>query len=301
MTDRLDGIAAFMAVAEAGGFAAAGIRLGLSRSAVAKTVARLEARLGARLFHRTTRSLALTDDGQMFHERCARGLAEIETGAAALETGRHEPVGRLRVALPVLFGRRCVAPVLYDLARAHPRLDLELSFSDRTVDIVEEGFDLAVRNGGLPDVAGLRSRRLAAQRIVVCAAPGYLARRGVPMTLEDLANHDTISYGRGGQVRRWLFPQANGGLRELPDHARIRCDDLEAMADAAASGMGVAWLPSWLVAARLAQGVLTRILADQAPMTFHTHALWPQGPHLPLRVRVAIDAMVARLPAMMGD
>lgn len=301
MIDRLDGIAAFMAVAEAGGFAAAGLRLGLTRSAVAKTVARLETRLGARLFHRTTRSLALTDDGQMFHERCARGLAEIEIGAAALETGRHEPVGRLRVALPVLFGRRCVAPVLFALAGAHPRLELELSFSDRTVDLVEEGFDLAVRNGELPDVTGLRSRRVASQRIVVCAAPAYLARRGLPKTLDDLAGHDTISYGRAGQVRRWLFPQADGTTRELPDHARIRCDDLEAMADAATAGMGVAWLPSWLIAGRLAQGALTRVLADETPMTFGTHALWPQGPYLPLRVRAAVDAMVARLPAMMGD
>ncbi len=301
MIDRLDGIAAFMAVAEAGGFAAAGTRLGRSRSAVAKTVARLEARLGARLFHRTTRSLALTDDGQMFHERCARGLAEIEVGAAALETGRHEPVGRLRVAVPLLFGRRCVAPVLFDLAKTYPRLDLELSFSDRTVDLVEEGFDIAVRNGGLPDVAGLRSRKVASQRIVVCAAPAYLARRGTPATLEDLAFHDTISYGRAGQVRRWSFPQADGTIRELPDHARIRCDDLEAMADAALAGMGVAWLPRWLVAEPVAQGRLVPLVTGQTPMTFHTHALWPQGPYLPLRVRVAIDAMVARLPAMMGE
>jgi len=300
MIDRLDGIAAFMAVAEAGGFAAAGTRLGLSRSAVAKAVARLEGRLGARLFHRTTRSLALTDDGQIFHERCARGLAEIEAGRAALETGQRQPTGRLRVTLPMLLGQRCAAPILLDLARAHPRLDLELSFGDRPVDLVEEGFDLAVRNGRLPDVAGLRSRRLAVQRMAVVAAPDYLSRRGAPATLDDVAGHDTITYGRRGQGRRWLFPQGDGRIRELPDHARLHLDDLAAAADAAAAGMGLAWLPAWLVADRVAQGGLVPVLADVVPMTFETHALWPAGPHLPLRVRLAIDALAAGLPARVG-
>jgi len=171
MTDRLSGVAVFVQAAEAGSFALAASRLGLSRSAVGKSASRLEGRLGVRLFHRTTRSQRLTGDGQVLYESCVRALTEIEAAETALDTGRREPSGRLRVSATVLFGRRCVAPILLALARRHPRLEVELSFNDRPVDLVEEGFDLAVRNGALPDNAGLMARRLVGQRMTVCAAP----------------------------------------------------------------------------------------------------------------------------------
>ncbi|MCI3179757.1 LysR family transcriptional regulator [Caulobacter sp. CCUG 60055] len=300
MADRLNGVSVFVQAAEAGGFAQAGERLGLSRSAVGKAVARLEARLGARLFHRTTRSQSLTDDGQAFYERCVRALNELEAGAAALDSGRREPVGRLRVSMPVTFGRRCVAPILVDLARAHPGLRLDLAFSDRPVDLIEEGFDLAIRNGLAPDGAGLMSRRLSGQRMTVCASPAYLARRGTPASLEDLADHEAVLYSRGAKMRTWLFPDADGRLREATVPSRLRFDDLEAIAAAAVDGMGLAWLPCWLVAPCLARGELVRVLADEPGLVFDSYALWPQGPHLPSRVRVAIDALAARMPALMS-
>lgn len=300
MADRLNGVSVFVQAAEAGGFAQAGERLGLSRSAVGKAVARLEARLGARLFHRTTRSQSLTDDDQAFYERCVRALNELEAGAAALDLGRREPVGRLRVSMPVTFGRRCVAPILVDLARAHPGLRLDLAFSDRPVDLIEEGFDLAIRNGLAPDGAGLMSRRLSGQRMTVCASPAYLARRGTPASLEDLADHEAVLYSRGAKMRTWLFPDADGRLREATVPSRLRFDDLEAIAAAAVDGMGLAWLPCWLVAPCLARGELVRVLADEPGLVFDSYALWPQGPHLPSRVRVAIDALAARMPALMS-
>jgi DNA-binding transcriptional LysR family regulator len=299
MSERLSGVEAFVEAVEAGGFAPAAVRLGLSRSAVGKTIARLEARLGVRLFHRTTRSQSLTDDGQMFYERCVRALAELEAAEAALESGRAEPAGRLRVTAPVIFGRHCVAPILLDLLRRHPALELDLSFSDRPADLVEDGYDLAIRNGALPDNAGLMGRRVSGQRMTVCAAPAYLDAQGRPKALDDIAGHRAVVYGRGDRARRWLFPTPGGPDREVAPANRVRFDDLEAITDAAVAGLGLAWLPCWLVREHVAAGRLEQVLTDQPGLVFDTHLLWPRGPHLPLRVRAAIDALAAGLPPMM--
>jgi DNA-binding transcriptional LysR family regulator len=197
MSDRLGGIAAFVQAAESGSFALAAQRLNLTRSAVGKSIARLEQRLGMRLFHRTTRRQNLTDDGQAFYESCLRALRELENAEAALESGRQVPSGRLRVSMAVVFGRHCVAPILTRLAAGHPALELDLSFNDRPVDLIEDGFDLAVRGGAIADQDGLMMRRLGEQRMNVVATPGYLARHGTPQSLADLAAHDGVVYGRG--------------------------------------------------------------------------------------------------------
>lgn len=169
--DRLAGVSAFVASAEAGSFARAAERLGLTRSAVGKAVARLEERLGTRLFVRTTRSLGLTEDGQMFYERCAQALEDLDAAQHMLEAGRREVVGRLRISAPVVFGRHHVAPLLLDLARHHPRLRIEASFTDRQLDFADDGIDLAIRSGELPDSDWLVARRLGMQAMVLCAAP----------------------------------------------------------------------------------------------------------------------------------
>jgi DNA-binding transcriptional LysR family regulator len=296
MSDRLTGVAVFVEAVEAGGFAAAAARLNLSRSAVGKAVARLEGRLGVRLFHRTTRSQGLTEDGQAYYERCLRALEEIRAGEAMLESGRREVAGRLRVSMPVLFGRRCAAPILADLARRHPRLELDLSFCDRLVDLVEDGFDLGIRTGPPGDWPGLMMRRIGAQRMSVCASPAYLTAYGAPRRIEDLAGHEAIAYGRAGHVRPWCFPSAGRPDIEFVPPARLRFDDLEAIADAAVAGMGLAWLPCWLIRDRVRSGELTCVLAENPGLVFDCRAVWPQTPHLPLRVRLAIDALAAALP-----
>ena len=156
-------------------------------------MARVESRLGVRLFHRTTRSQVLTDDGQVYFERCVRALEELRAGEATLESGRRQAAGRLRVSVPVLFGRRCVAPVLVRLAAEHPALELDLSFIDRPVDLAEDGFDLAIRNGEIGDGAGLMTRTISLQRMTVFASTAYLAACGAPETLADLARHRSIT------------------------------------------------------------------------------------------------------------
>ena len=180
MSERLQGIEAFVAAVEAGSFALAATRLGRTRSAVGKSIARLEQRLAVRLFQRTTRSQSLTDDGQAYYERCRRALDELDAADAAVEAGRHAPTGTLRMSMPALFGRVCVAPLLMELASEHQDLRLDLQFSDRRVDLVEERVDLALRSGPLDDSSTLAARLLGHQWMGLYAAPSYLARHGRP-------------------------------------------------------------------------------------------------------------------------
>ena len=297
MSDVLNGVSVFVAAAESGGFSAAAAKLHLSRSAVGKTIARLEARLGVRLFHRTTRAQSLTEDGQAYFEHCLRALEALRAGGQMLESGRKEASGRLRVTAPVLFGRRCVAPILTRLATRHPKLEQEMNLTDAVVDLVEDRYDLAIRNGR-PRVedSNLKSRLITLQRMTVCASPAYIARHGAPQSLDELARHQTVAYARAGAVKPWLFPREGAETIEITPTGRLRFDDLSAMSDAAADGYGVTWLPCWLIRDRVREGKLVPVLLDGPRLMIETHVLWPQAPHLPLRVRLAIDALVAELP-----
>ncbi|MGM8381910.1 LysR family transcriptional regulator [Enterobacter hormaechei] len=300
MTDTLKDIPVFVASVEAGSFAQAAVRLHLSRSAVGKSIARLEERLGVRLFHRTTRSQRLTDNGALFYERCLRALEEIRGAESQLEIGKHQVSGRLRVAVPVLFGRQCIAPLLIELAQEHPGLELEMSFSDRVVDLVEEGFDMAVRNGALADSSVLVARRLGEHRMVLCAAPDYLFKNGQPQTVDDLRQHTAINYTRAGRVLPWQLMDYDGTSRTFIPRSSLNMDDLQAICDAALAGHGLAWLPCWMVIKEIQQGDLVPLLKQAPDVRFDVHAVWQQTPHLPLRVRIAIDMLVKRLPAVMS-
>ncbi|EOZ1389932.1 TPA: LysR family transcriptional regulator [Enterobacter hormaechei] len=300
MTDTLKDIPVFVASVEAGSFAQAAVRLHLSRSAVGKSIARLEERLGVRLFHRTTRSQRLTDNGALFYERCLRALEEIRGAESQLETGKHQVSGRLRVAMPVLFGRQCIAPLLIELAQEHPGLELEMSFSDRIVDLVEEGFDMAVRNSTLADSAVLVARRLGVHRMVLCAAPDYLIKNGQPQSVDDLRQYTAINYTRAGRVLPWQLMDYDGTSRTFIPRSSLNMDDLQAICDAALAGHGIAWLPCWMVIKEIHQGNLVPLFKQAPDVRFDVHAVWQQTPHLPLRVRIAIDMLVKRLPAVMS-
>jgi DNA-binding transcriptional LysR family regulator len=301
MDERLSGIEAFVQAVEAGSFARAAEKLGLTRSAVGKSVARLEQRLGARLFHRTTRAQSLTEDGHAFYERCRRALDEIDAAEAALDAGRREPAGRLRVSVPLLFGRHCVAPVLARLARRYPRLDLEIAFSDRVADLLEDGFDLAVRIGELRDSPNLAARRLGAQTFAVCAAPSYLGKRKRPVRAEDFASMTAITYSRAGAELPWEVRDAHGRRHTLPIARHLRFDDVQAIADAALAGFGVARLPHWLIAPLLQSGALLLLMEDVEVETSDVHAVWPHSRYLPSKTRAAIDALAAEVPALLGS
>jgi DNA-binding transcriptional LysR family regulator len=296
LRDRFDGVQVFVEAVESGGFAKAADRLSLTRSAVGKAIARLEERLGVRLFHRTTRTQSLTEDGQQYYERCVRAIEELRAGESLLESGRREVVGRLRVSLPVLFGRYCAAPILRGYARQHPRLELELNFNDRHVDLIADGFDLAVRNGVLGNGTSLHARRLVSQRKVLCAAPAYLSTRGEPRSLADLSEHDLLVYWRNDHGLAWQLPDTTGALIDVSVTSRLRFDDLEVIADAVVDGMGLAWLPYWLIRERVRQGKLVELWGDRPSATMECYAVWPTTQYLPLRSRLAIDALATELP-----
>lgn len=298
--DRLGSMAVFVKSAETGSFAAAAEAFGISAPMVGKHIRFLEDRLGVRLINRTTRRQSLTDFGRAYYERCRIVLAEADAADALVAEQLSRPRGRLRVTMPALLGRKCVAPVLTALARQHADMELDLSFADTVLDLAEGGFDLAVRTGTLTDRAGLIARRLGSHRMVVCASPAYVETHGAPRDLDDLARHGAVLYARPGWVHPWLFPQKDQPPFEVSPPCRMRLDDLEAVMDAAIAGMGMAWLPSWLVRQELGAGRLVRLLPDVPEYVFENYALWLRTPHMPLKLRLAIDALVAGLPKYMG-
>ncbi|BEM33582.1 LysR family transcriptional regulator [Serratia marcescens] len=300
MKSDLSALPAFVAVAEGGSFAAAAEKLHLTRSAVSKIVSRLEARLGVMLFMRTTRSLSLTDEGALYYEHCRQALANIQAAEHQLDSGKMQVSGRLRVSVPVLFGHLCIAPLLTALANEHPLLALEISFSDRRIDLVDEGFDLAVRIGELADSGSLIARRLGEHGMLLCASPDYLWRSGEPSTLDALSRHQAVGYLHAGTVLSWQLRGENGELQSFRPPAKMMMDDMQGIVDAVSAGAGIAWLPEWLVRDRLVAGTLVEIMRGESSLSFPVNVVWPYMPYQPLKVRLAVDKLVAELPGKLA-
>lgn len=295
LPDPFNGIAVFMQVVQTGSFTRAAERLDMSRSGVAKSIARLEATLGVRLFQRTTRRLNLTEEGRRYGDGCLRALAELEDAQAQVTAQQRALSGRLRVDLPVVFGRRWVLPVLLDVVTRHPALELNVSLTDRRVDLIEDGIDLAIRIGPLHDSATLIARPLGLQQAVLVAHPDYLARRGSPQLPDDLHQHACITFGSAGQTRPWHFLDHTGRRQEMSIRGRLALNHSEAILDAALAGHGIALLADWLVAEHLRAGRLTRVLPEARTQGFPIHAIWPKTPRLSLRVRHVVDLLIERL------
>ncbi|OKB66900.1 LysR family transcriptional regulator [Serratia marcescens] len=300
MKSDLSALPAFVAVAEGGSFAAAAEKLHLTRSAISKIVSRLEERLGVMLFMRTTRSLSLTDEGALYYEHCRQALASIQAAENQLDSGKMRVSGRLRVSVPVLFGHLCIAPLLTALANEHPLLTLEMSFSDRMTDLIDEGFDLAVRIGELADSSSLVARRLGEHGMILCASPDYVQRCGEPKTPEALRRHQAVGYLRAGVVLPWQIRDAGGELQPFRPPAKMMMDDMQGIVDAVSGGAGIAWLPEWLVRERLAAGTLVEVMQGYSSLRFPVNAVWPYMPYQPLKVRLAVDKLVAELPGKLA-
>ena len=292
---------AFAETAKRGNFAAASRDLGCTPSTLAKAVARLEKRLGVRLFHRTTRQVTLTDDGQRLFGRSQRVLAELEQLQEEASGARAEPSGTLRIDMPVAFGRLVMLPVLAELARQHPRLSIDARFSDVYVDLVREGVDVAIRTGPLRD-STLVARKLGSQTLLLCAAPSYLASAGTPATINELARHTAIVFRMpsNGKDRPWQL-RANDRNVTVAPTSRIRIDDGDAIAAAAVLGSGVAQLPHYMVAEPLARGELVELLAWARPAPMPIAAVMPSARMIPSRVRALLELLEHRgvgLPAL---
>jgi len=295
-SESLSGVATFVAVARSASFTHASDVLGISKSAVGKAIARLEERLGVKLFHRTTRRLSLTADGEAFYAVCATALDDIGEAESNLGLRQAEPAGRLRVDMPAAFGRRVVLPVLLDIAERYPALQLTLTFTDRLIDLVEEGVDLAIRFGPLEDSADLVARKLTSHRWVICATPGYLERFGVPRTLDDVAAHRCILGHRRGQPLSWhmdVSMREDGMASRFMPPATYQIGDADAMVDATLAGFGLCQMPLALFRRHIEAGRLVTVLDEYTARTIDVHAVWPRAVHLRPKVRHVVDALLA--------
>ncbi|VBG24084.1 phosphoserine phosphatase [Burkholderia pseudomallei] len=294
--ESLSGFVVFVQVAETRSFVAAARALGVSASAVGKRIARLEARLNVRLFHRSTRSIALTAEGARFLERCRRVLAEIEEAEQELSRSAHAPSGRLRVSLPALSAP--VLPVLADFMAAYPDIQLDLDFTDRLVDVIDEGFDAVVR-GGEPRDSRLSARRLGTFAQVVVGSPDYFARRGTPRTPADLAHHTCLLYRfpTTGKLERWPLRPAPGDADVEPPRSMI-CNNVETRVCFALRGRGLACVPDFAVRDELASARLRTVLDAyiERPQTFHV--LWPSGRHASPKLRACAPMRTGAPPGM---
>lgn len=291
----LNEILIFMSVVDEGSFVAGGRAMGLTRSAAGKAVSRLEDRLGVRLLNRTTRALSLTDDGRLFHDRGQQVLAAVEEAQASVSARTGKPRGVLRLTVPDAFGKLVVLPVVKAYLEAWPDVQAEISFTDRQADIVEEGFDLAVRIGNAAADSRLVSRVIATYEAVLCASPGYLSEHGKPKNLDDLQRHDCLVFSSRHRRQSWRFRAEDGGWIRAPTRSRLRLDSGQAIRDAALAGLGIAYLPSFLVEQELADRRLRRVLPGLQAEQVIVSAIYPTRRLLEPRVRHFIDLMARSL------
>jgi DNA-binding transcriptional LysR family regulator len=295
----LSGVVIFVTAARAGSFTLAADRLGITKSVVGKSIAKLEDRLGCKVFHRSTRRLALTVDGEAYFASCSLAVDEILAAEAFLTSNQKTPGGRLRIDLPAAYGRSVVLPVLLDILAAYPELKLTVTFSDSVVDLIEEGIDLSIRFGTLKDSSGLVARRLAVQKQIICAAPSYIEKYGYPKSLEELQQHRCIVNYRRGQRVSWTVLDETGVLTRITPPGTHEVGDGDAIIAMAAAGQGICQMPGSLIRDHLNAGRLVPVLENYSQGDVAIHAVWPQTRHLQPKVRRVVDELVAR--AEKGD
>jgi DNA-binding transcriptional LysR family regulator len=289
----LQAYVAFSETAKRGGFAGAARELGVSPSAVAKNVARLEADLGLRLFHRTTRTVALTSEGHALFERCRRIVEEIDALRDDAAGARVEAGGTLRLNVPIAFGKRVLVPRLAELVRRHPRIVLDVGFSDRYADIVGEGLDAAVRVGPLAD-SSLVARPFARHTLLVCGSPAYLRASGVPRSIDALAKHRCLvaRLPTSKRLRAWRFAR-NGRRVEVAPAPAATFDDGEALVAAAAASMGLVQVPDYMAADALARGDLVEVMKPLRPPSLDIALVYPSARRIPPRLKALIEVLTA--------
>lgn len=297
-SERLKGIDVFVCVADSGSFKGAAERMNLTASAVSKGIARLESRLGTRLFHRTTRSLALTGAGIAFYRTCTGVLADLEEAELSLLAENTEPRGRIRIDIPGAFGRLQALPIILRFAQEHALLLPHISFSDRVIDPVEEDVDIVVRIGG-SDVwpATLGHRYLGNEWHIFCASPAYLSKHGTPLTDRDLEHHQCIAYGwPDGTVSPWSFSGKHPGeIERRAIAAKFVVGDGEGLVISVSAGCGIAQLPSWLIKRQLEEGTLVEVLPQLATDGQAINLIWLKSRQALPKVSALLEALTAGL------
>jgi DNA-binding transcriptional LysR family regulator len=289
--DQFKEIESFVAVAQLGSFVKAADRLGLSKAMVSRNVSELEARLGVRLMQRTTRRLSLSDAGAEYLQRCVQILGELHDANAAVSASAVQAQGVLKISAPLTFGIRHLAPLWGEFLRIHPRVELEVNLNDRVVDLIEEGYDLAVRIGQLYS-SSLIARRIAGTRLVLCASPRYLQQAAPIQGLDDITDHDVISYTYLATGERWHFT-GPGGARSIEVRPRLRSNSGDTCRAAALADQGIVFQPSFLVGEDLKAGRLVEILPQYAGTEMDISVVYPSRHHLSHKVRAMVEFLGA--------
>lgn len=291
--DRFDELQTFVSVVDAGSLTRAAERMGVAKSAVSRRVATLESRLGARLLNRTTRSLSLTESGRSFYQRALSLIADLEEAEAAVSSEEAALQGTLRIAAPLSFGLLHLGPAIREFAESHPSLRMVVDFNDRQVDLVEEGFDLAVRIARLED-SSLIARRLTRIREVVCASPDYLARNGIPRTASDLADHVALRYTNLPDAP-WRYRAPDGSEGAVRVRSRLEANNGDYLRDCAIAGLGLIRQPTFIVYRAIEEGLLKPLLTDHSWSEINAYAVYPSARYLSQRVRSFVSFLQSRI------
>lgn len=293
--DRLDAMQLFVRVAETGSFSMVAQQLGIARSVVTRKIAALEAHLGVKLMERSTRRLTLSSAGTAFLERCRVILNLVEVAEADVAQERATPRGRIRLSLPLSFGLRRLAPLLLDFSQQYPEVGLDTEYADRKVNLIEEGFELAIRITAELEPGDI-VRRLAACRLLVVAAPAYLSQHGRPQHPRELAHHDCLGYMTRSGSQLWRFT-VDGRTENHTPRCRINANNGDALMEATIRGLGISVQPDFIAEEALASGKVESILDAFAPPELGVFAVLPSNRHVPHRVRMLIDFLAERLAA----
>ena len=291
--DRFENMSTFIRVVEAGGISAAADRLGVAKSAVSRRLKELEEHLGVELFHRTTRKMNLTETGRAFYHQSVRIMEDVIEAELATSQAHATLQGSLKIALPSSFGLMHMGPAINEFLQAHPQLEFDLDFNDREVDLIQEGFDLAIRIANLPD-SSLVARRLAPIRLVLCASPGYLEQMGVPESADELVDHRCLVYSLQRDFEYWSLTDSDGREVRIKIRPYIKASTGEFLRDAAVDGQGIALLPSFIAYEEIEREALVPILTDYKLQRMDAYAIYPQTRHLSQRVRAFVDFLVER-------
>lgn len=290
--DRFDALQTFIRVVDAGSFSLAAERMGTAKSAVSRRISDLEAHLGVRLMNRTTRSLSLTESGRTLYQRALRLVADLEEAEATVSTHAAVLKGSLRIAAPLSFGLLHLGPAINEFAGRHPEVRLFIDFNDRLVDLVEEGFDLAVRIARLQD-SSLIARRITPVREVVCASPAYLERHGKPTTPDELEGHVCLRYTNLPDAS-WQYRAPDGGSGAVKLSTRLEANNGDYLRDAAIAGIGVVRLPTFIVYKAIESGDLVPLLEEYSWSDISAYAVYPSARHLSQRVRAFVEFLQSR-------
>jgi len=291
--DRFENMSTFIRVVEAGSISGAADRLGVAKSAVSRRLKELEAHLGVELFHRTTRRMNLTDTGRAFYHQSVRILEDVLEAELATSQAHGTLSGSLKIALPSTFGIMHMGPAINEFLREHPQIEFDLDFNDREVDLIQEGFDLAIRIAKLPD-SSLIARRLAPVQTVICASPSYIEQMGAPQTPDELVGHRCLVYSLLSDYEYWYVTDSDGKEIKTKIQPYLKASTGEFLRDAAVEGMGIIMVPSFIAYKEIESGALVQILNDYISPKIDAYAIYPQTRHLSQRVRAFVDFLVNR-------